>query len=170
MKILIDRDRIEERVRELGKEITVDYKDKYPVFVGILKGAFIFLADLVRNVNLEAEFDFVVVSLYKGKKSPGMIILEREVLTDLSSRDVIIVDEILDTGKTLEFLINHIKEKGARSIKTCILLSKKKKRKVSIKTDYVGFEIEDKFVVGYGLDYNQRYRNLPFVGLLDGKD
>jgi len=170
MKILIDRDRIEERVRELGKEITADYKDKYPVFVGILKGAFIFLADLVRNVNLDAEFDFVVVSLYKGKKSPGMIILEREVLTDLSSRDVIIVDEILDTGKTLEFLINHIKEKGARSIKTCILLSKKKKRKVSIKTDYVGFEIEDKFVVGYGLDYNQRYRNLPFVGLMDGKD
>ena len=167
MKILIDQESIRHRIKELGKRITLDYKDKKPVFVGILKGAFIFLADLVREIELDVEFDFVVVSLYRGEKNPDVIFLEREVLTDLKGRDVILVDEILDTGRTFSFLMEHIKNKGAKSVKTCVFLKKNKKRKVDIHPDYWGFEIPDVFVVGYGLDYKERYRNLPYVGVID---
>ena len=167
MKILIDQESIKQKIKELGKKITEDYKGKKPVFVGVLKGAFIFLADLVREVKIDVEFDFVVVSLYRGEKNPDVIILEREVLTELEGRDVILVDEILDTGRTFSFLIDHIKAKGAKSVKTCVFLKKKKKRRVEIEPDYCGFEIPDVFVVGYGLDYKERYRNLPYVGIVD---
>lgn len=164
--VLLNQDEISKKVKELGKRISKDYKDKRPVFIGVLKGAFMFLADLVRDVNIDIDFDFVVVSLYKGEKRQDMLILEREVLTDLRDRDVLIVDEILDSGKTLSFLTEHIKGKGARSVKTCVLL-KKKKDNVFIKPDYFGFEIPDKFVIGYGLDFKEKYRNLPFVATLD---
>ncbi len=164
--ILINEDDIKKKVKELGNKITIDYKDKKPVFVGVLKGAFMFLADLVRNVKIDIDFDFVVVSLYKGEKKQDMLILEREVLTELKNRDVLIVDEILDSGKTLSFLIEHLKKKGARSVKTCVLL-RKKKENVLIEPDYCGFEIPDKFVIGYGLDHKEKYRNLPFVATFD---
>uniref|UniRef100_A0A7C4U795 Hypoxanthine phosphoribosyltransferase n=1 Tax=candidate division WOR-3 bacterium TaxID=2052148 RepID=A0A7C4U795_UNCW3 len=165
IEILLDENKIKEKVKELGEKITEEYKDKRPVFIGVLKGAFMFLADLVRNVKIEIDFDFVVVSLYKGEKEKSILVLEREVLTDLKDRDVLIVDEILDSGKTLSFLIEHIKGKGARSVKTCVLLRKKKD--ALIEPDFYGFEIPDKFVIGYGLDYKEKYRNLPFVAVLN---
>lgn len=163
--ILINEDDIKKKVKELGEKIAIDYQDKKPVFVGVLKGAFMFLADLVRNIKIDIDFDFVVVSLYKGEKKHDILILEREVLTELKDRDVLIVDEILDSGKTLSFLIEHIKGKGARSVKTCVLL-RKKKDNVLIEPDYCGFEIPDKFVIGYGLDFREKYRNLPFIAIL----
>jgi hypoxanthine phosphoribosyltransferase len=163
IEILLDENKIKEKVKELGEKITEEYKDKKPVFIGVLKGAFMFLADLVRNVKIDIDFD--VVSLYKGEKEKCLLVLEREVLTDLKDRDVLIVDEILDSGKTLSFLIEHIKGKGARSVKTCVLLRKKKD--ALIEPDFYGFEIPDKFVIGYGLDYKEKYRNLPFVAVLN---
>lgn len=163
--ILINQEDINKKVKELGKRITEDYKGKKPVFVGVLKGAFMFLADLVRNIKIDIDFDFVVVSLYRGEKKQDMLILEREVLTELKDRDVLIVDEVLDSGKTLSFLIEYIKGKGAKSVKTCVLL-KKIKENVIIEPDYCGFEIPDKFVIGYGLDFKEKYRNLPFIATL----
>lgn len=167
MKKLVTEEQIKHRVKELSSQITNDYRGTVPVFLGILKGVLCFLPDLLRNINLTLELDFVVISFYHGKKKPGMLILEKEIGIDIKDRQVIIVDDILDTGNTLDLLIDHVKQKGAKNISVCVLLEKEKEREVNIKPDYVGFKIPDKFVVGYGLDYQERFRNLPYIGILD---
>lgn len=167
MKKLITEKQIKKRVRELGSRITNDYRGSVPVFIGILKGVLCFLPDLLRETNLSVELDFVVISFYHGNKKPGMLILEREIGMDIEGRHVILVDDILDTGKTLDFLVDHIKKKGAKDISICVLLEKEKEREVNIRPDYIGFSIPDKFVIGYGLDYQERFRNLPFIGVME---
>lgn len=167
MKTLINEDQIKKRIKELSAEITNDYRGIVPVFIGVLKGVLFFLPDLLKNINLTVEIDFVVVSFYHGKRKPGMLILEREIEIDIKNRNVILVDDILDTGNTLELLIEHVKKKGAKDISICVFLEKEKKREININPDYVGFKIPDKFVVGYGLDYEERFRNLPSIGILE---
>jgi hypoxanthine phosphoribosyltransferase len=167
MKTLINEDQIKKRIKELSAEITNDYRGIVPVFIGVLKGVLFFLPDLLKNINLTVEIDFVVVSFYHGKRKPGMLILEREIEMDIKNRNVILVDDILDTGNTLELLIEHVKKKGAKDISICVFLEKEKKREININPDYVGFKIPDKFVVGYGLDYEERFRNLPSIGILE---
>jgi hypoxanthine phosphoribosyltransferase len=167
MKTLINEDQIKKRIKELSAEITNDYRGIVPVFIGVLKGVLFFLPDLLKNINLTVEIDFVVVSFYHGKRKPGMLILEREIEMDIKNRHVILVDDILDTGNTLELLIEHVQKKGAKDISICVFLEKEKKREININPDYVGFKIPDKFVVGYGLDYEERFRNLPSIGILE---
>lgn len=167
MKKLITEEQIKKRLKELGAEITTDYRGTVPVFIGVLKGVLFFLPDLLRNINLTMELDFVVISFYHGKRKPGMLILEREIETDIKDRHVILVDDILDTGNTLDLLIDNVKRKGAKDISICVLLQKEKKREVNIIPAYVGFKIPDKFVIGYGLDFEERFRNLPFIGVLE---
>lgn len=167
MEKLICEERIHERVEELAARISRDYSGTVPVFIGVLKGVLAFLPDLLRRVKLSVEVDFVVVSFYRGKKKPGMLILEREIEIDIENRSVIIVDDILDTGNTLNLLTDHIKSKGAKDISICVLLEKEKEHEVDIKPDYTGFKIPDRFVVGYGLDYEERFRNLPYIGILE---
>jgi hypoxanthine phosphoribosyltransferase len=167
MKTILNENQIKKRIKELSAEITNDYRGTVPVFIGVLKGVLFFLPDLLKNINLTVEVDFVVVSFYHGKRKPGMLILEREIEIDIKNRNVILVDDILDTGNTLELLIEHVKKKGAKDISICVFLEKEKKREININPDYVGFRIPDKFVVGYGLDYEERFRNLPFIGILE---
>lgn len=167
MRTIINEDQIKKRIKELSAEITIDYRGTVPVFIGVLKGVLFFLPDLLKNVNLTVEVDFVVVSFYHGKRKPGMLILEREIEMDIKNRHVILVDDILDTGNTLELLTEHVKKKGAKDISICVFLEKEKKREININPDYVGFKIPDKFVVGYGLDYEERFRNLPSIGILE---
>ncbi|MEA1913525.1 MAG: hypoxanthine phosphoribosyltransferase [candidate division WOR-3 bacterium] len=167
MEKLITEEEIKKRVKELGTEITNDYSGTVPVFIGVLKGVLCFLPDLLRNVSLTVEMDLVNVSFYHGKKKPGIPFLEREITMDIKNRHVILVDDILDTGNTLRFLTQRIKKKKPADLSICILLKKEKQREIEIHADYIGFSIPDKFVVGYGLDYQERFRNLPFLGIMD---
>lgn len=167
METLITKQEIEKRVKELGQQISRDYSGTVPVFIGVLKGVICFLPDLLRNVELSVEMDFVVISFYHGKKKPGMLLMERGIELDIKNRSVILVDDILDTGNTLSLLIDHVMNKGAKDVSVCVLLKKERKREVNIEPNYVGFSIPDKFVIGYGLDYQERFRNLPFIGVLE---
>jgi len=160
-KILIPERRIKREVKELGKQITKDYPNGI-VVIGILKGCILFLSDLVREIKTDCVIDFIQARSYTGTKS-GTIKLIRDVSYNVSSKDVLIVDTILDTGKTVNFIRNHLLLKGARSVKVCVLLDKEEARKVPVKADYVGFRIPNVFVVGYGLDFNEKYRNLPGI-------
>jgi len=160
----ITADEIQRKVAELGQKITKDYEGKQPVFVGILKGAFMFMADLIRHVDLPLEIDFLAVSSYgKSTESSGAVMILKDIGVDIEGRDVLIVEDILDTGLTLKHIVKHLMSKHPKSLKICVLLDKKERRKVQIDADYVGFEVPDKFLVGYGLDYAERYRNLPYI-------
>lgn len=168
---LLSEDVILRRVAELGAEITRDYsKDKEPLLlVGVLKGATLFLSDLVRAIDRVVEFDFVAVSSYgAATRSSGEVRVLKDLEAAVSGKHVLIVEDILDTGLTLRFsyLIETLRARHARSVKVCVLLDKPARRQVPIDVDYRGFEIEDKFVVGYGMDYAERYRNLPYIGVV----
>lgn len=162
--ILITEDQIKEQVKIKGKVITKDYKGKKLYVLSLLRGSFIFTADLVRNIDLDTTIGFMTTSSYgHSESSMGSCEVVYEVPDDLTGYDVLIVDDIIDTGITMEFVISYVKSKGAASIKTCTLLDKPSRRKVDIKPDYCCFEIEDVFVVGYGLNYGDFYRNVPYV-------
>ena len=167
LKILLSEEEIKARVQEMGEELYDRFSDKDPIFVGVLKGCFIFMADLVRAAQLKSELEFIGVSSYKNStKSSGVVQITRDLQRDISGRNIIIVEDILDSGNTLAFLKNYLMTKGAASITIATLLDKPARREKPIKADYVGFVVPDEFVVGYGLDYAQQYRNMPYIGVL----
>ncbi len=166
-KILLDEEHIKERVAQLALQISQDYQGESILMVGILKGAMVFLADLVRHIDVPTFFDFMAVSSYgAGTVSSGAVRILKDLDKSIHSRHVIIVEDIVDTGLTLQYLVENIKARGPASLKVCTLLDKPSRRKVEVPIDYNGFSIPDEFVVGYGLDYNERYRNLPYIAVL----
>ena len=165
-EILFTREEIYKRVSEIGAQITEDFRDKDPVFVGVLKGCFIFMADLMRCVNIKCSMDFMAVSSYKGTTSTGAVSINKDLSETIEGRHVILVEDILDSGVTLNYLKNYLLVRKPASITIATLMDKPSRRKADIYADYSCFEVPDAFVVGYGLDYNQRYRNLPYIGIL----
>jgi hypoxanthine phosphoribosyltransferase len=155
---------IQKRVKELADQISGDYTGRELIVIGILKGAFIFMADLVRAMSIPCRIDFVrVVSYGAGSESSGKAVMTKDIETSINGRDILIVEDIIDTGLTLKYLVEWLKERNPHSLKVCALLDKRKKRKVSFEADYVGFTIDDGFLVGYGLDFSERYRFLPEI-------
>ena len=165
-EILYTRADIYKRVSEIGAQITEDFRDKDPVFVGVLKGCLIFMADLMRCVNIKCSMDFMAVSSYKGTTSTGAVSINKDLSETIEGRHVILVEDILDSGVTLNYLKNYLLVRKPASITIATLMDKPSRRKADIYADYSCFEVPDAFVVGYGLDYNQRYRNLPYIGIL----
>ena len=167
LKVLLSEEEIKARVKEMGDQLYEAFKDKNPMFVGVLNGCFIFMADLVRAAQLKSELEFIGVSSYKNAtKSSGVVQITRDLQRDISGRDIIVVEDILDSGNTLAFLKNYLMTKGAASITIATLLDKPARREKPITADYAGFVVPDEFVVGYGLDYCQQYRNMPYIGVL----
>jgi len=167
MQVLLTKETINERVVELGREITEKFEGTEPLFIGVLKGSFVFMADLMRNVNLKCSVDFMAVSSYGGgTTTSGAVKINKDLNEDITGRHVIIVEDILDSGVTLTYLCGYLQNRKPASITLVTLLDKPARRKAPIKADFVGFEVPDEFVVGYGLDYAEKYRNLPFVGIL----
>lgn len=167
--VLITEEEIKNRVRELGEQITKDYKYKENLLViGILKGSFVFLADLIREIKLPIELDFLIVSSYQDSSvSSGEVKIVKDISVSVGKKHIIFVEDIVDTGFTMSKIKEIFKERGANTVKLCTLLSKPDRRKVPTKIDYEGFKIPDEFVIGYGLDFAEKYRNLPFVGVLN---
>jgi hypoxanthine phosphoribosyltransferase len=167
-EILISKAKIDDRVQRLADEISRDYEGKELVLIGILKGAFVFMADLIRCLRIPCEVDFVRLASYgTGTVSSGNIMITKDIETPIRGRDVLIVEDIVDTGLTLYFLVDKLKEREPESLKVCVLLDKKERRKVPFEAEYVGFDIPDRFVVGYGLDFNEMYRFLPDVCVIE---
>lgn len=167
-QILLSEEQIQSRIRELGEILTEEYQYKDPVIVGVLKGVVVFYADMVRHIRVPCQMDFMWLSSYSGTSSTGSIRVRQDLTTDIKGRHVLILEDIYDTGNSLEFTVQHLLEREPASIKICTLLDKPDNRRpgITLKADYVGFTIPNAFVVGYGLDYNERYRNLPYVGVL----
>lgn len=166
-RILIPRDEIQKRVKELAKEISADYKGKHLLVLCILKGASVFFADLMREMDVEVTFEFIGLSSYRNEaRSGGKVTLVKDMTSSVEGKDILVVEDIIDTGLTLTYLKELLMERGAKSVKICTFLDKVVKRKVPLKGDYVGFEVPDEFVVGYGLDYAEKYRNLSDVCIL----
>ena len=168
LKVLLSEEQIKNRIRELGEELTREYADKNPVVIGVLKGVVVFYADMIREIKIPCQMDFMCVSSYHGTESTGRTMVSKDVASDVFGRHVLILEDIFDTGNSLEFITNHLMNKKPASLKICTLLDKPERRKpgVQVKCDWVGFTIPNEFVVGYGLDYNEHYRNLPYVGIL----
>lgn len=169
IEVLISANDIQGRVVDLGRQITQDYAGKPLLLLGILKGSAIFLADLIRHIDLNVDYDFVAISSYASdKQSSGVIRVLKDVSCSVDGRDILIVEDIVDTGWTLRmsYLVENLMARGASSVKICALLDKPSRRKVDVDVDYCGFSIEDYFVVGYGLDFDGQYRNLPYVGIV----
>lgn len=165
-RILIDERKIALRIRELAQTINQDFAGRDTVVVAVLTGTVLFLADLLRHLHLPLRLDFVGVSSYGNSTTPGELSFTKGTRIDVRGRDVLVVDDILDTGKTLSHVAAHLRQFRPRRLRTCVLLDKNARRKVRIRADYVGFPIPDEFVVGYGLDFAERYRNLPFIAVL----
>lgn len=156
-----------ERIEILGRQISEDYKGKKLIVVGVMKGANVFVADLIRNLELDVVLDFIVVSSYGAStESTGVIRLLKDLDENISGEHVLIVEDIIDSGLTLEYLVSNFETRHPESIKICTLLNKVERRKVDIPVDYIGFQVPDEFIVGYGIDYAEKYRNLPYVGIL----
>lgn len=163
-EVLYPKDVIEKRVRELAGTISRDYEGKELIVIGILKGAFIFMADLIRCLSVPCRVDFVRLASYgEGTSSSGKVVMTKDIETSIKDRDILIVEDVVDTGLTLSFLVNWLKERNPRSIKVCAFLDKRKRRRAPFEADYVGFTIDDGFVVGYGLDFNEKARFLPDI-------
>ncbi|MEE9238902.1 MAG: hypoxanthine phosphoribosyltransferase [Thermodesulfobacteriota bacterium] len=165
-KILINESELKDMVAELGKQISDDYKGLSPVFITVLRGSIIFLCDLIREVKIPISLDFLSVSSYSGQSHTGVVRIIKDLDENIENKHVILIEDIIDTGLTLNYIIGMLRERKPASIKVCALLDKKVRRIIDIPIDYKGFEIPDEFVVGYGMDYNQQYRNLPFIGIL----
>ncbi len=166
-EVLITSDEIHQRVKDLAAEISRDYRDKNPVLVGVLNGAFVFLADLMRHLDLTCTIDFVSWSSYgKDTSSSGVFRIMKDLETNVESKHVLIVEDIIDTGLTLHYLLDNIRARKPASVKVVALLDKPSRRRIEAKADYLGFQIPDAFVVGYGLDFAQRYRSLPYIAIL----
>jgi hypoxanthine phosphoribosyltransferase len=170
-EILVQPDELQHRVRELGREISRDYAGRDLLLIGVLKGAVFFLADLMRHIDIPCEVDFMAVSSYgSSTDSSGVVRILKDLDAPLEGRDVLIVEDIVDSGLTLQYLMRTLQTRGPASLEVCALLTKPERRKVETPARYVGFEIPDKFAIGYGLDYAERYRNLPYVATLSLDD
>lgn len=164
---LISEEEIQQKINELGAILTEEYKDKFPLAIGILKGAMPFMSDLMKRVDAYVELDFMDVSSYgNATVSSGEVKIVKDLNTSVEGRDILIIEDIIDSGRTLSYLVDLMKYRKANSIKIVTLLDKPTGRKVNLKADYIGFEVPDAFVVGYGLDYMEKYRNLPYIGVL----
>ena len=170
MKLLISESDIKKRVKTLADKINEDYKDKKPIFVGILNGCYVFMADLLREITLDIEVDFVKIRSYEGDSSTGTIKLRKDISADINGRDIIIVEDIIDSGFTINFLVNRLRNSGPKSVSVATILFKKEVAKLDFEVDYVGFEIPPEFVVGYGLDYDEKYRQLKNVMVMEPED
>ena len=167
LKILYTEEQIAQRIREMGAQMYEDLKGKNPLFVSVLRGAFIFMADITRACQVKCDVEFIAVSSYgNSTASSGAVQITPDIQQDISGRGLVVVEDILDSGNTLNFLKQYFLTKGAASVSICTLLDKPSRREKAIHADYVGFEVPDEFVVGYGLDYAQKYRNLPYIGVL----
>ncbi len=167
-EILLTQEDIAAKVRELGAIISREYAGKNPIFVGVLKGVVIFYADMIRAIDIPCEMDFMCISSYKGTKPGGKPTISKDLSCDITGRHVVILEDILDTGNSLQFVRDYMLARNPESIRICTLLDKPARRKpgITVTADWTGFTIPDKFVVGYGLDFNEGYRNLPYVGVL----
>jgi len=166
-RIFFSQEEIEETVKRLGSEITRDYDGKFPVFVGVLKGSFVFMADLMKNVDTYCEVDFMSVSSYgDGTTTTGAVKITKDLNRDIEGRHLVIIEDILDSGVTLNYLKKYLSMRNPASIRICTLLDKPSRRQVDVNADYYGFICPDAFIVGYGLDYAEKYRNLPYIGVL----
>ena len=165
-KVLISEEEIRERCRELGAQISADYEGKDPIIVGLLKGSVPFMAELIKNITVECEIDFMAVSSYSGVESLGDVKIVKDLDRSIRGLDVLVVEDIVDTGKTLQKVKELLYSKGANDVKIVSLLDKPDRRIVDIEAEYVGFTIPNEFVIGFGLDFDQKYRNLPYVGVL----
>ena len=166
-QILYTEEELRRRVKELGCQITADYAGREPLLISVLRGAYIFMADLTRSINLDVTVDFLSVSSYgAGTVSSGQVEIKKDLSSSIEGKDLIIVEDILDSGNTLYYLLDVLRARKPASIRVCTLMDKPERRTKPIKADYVGFTIPDAFIVGYGLDYAEKYRNLPYVGVL----
>ena len=168
LKILISRDEIANAVDRLASEIKRDYQGKQPLLIGVLKGAFVFMADLMRQLDLPLELEFVRLSSYgAAKESSGRVRVVQELKTPIKGRDVLVIEDIVDTGITISFLLNYLRKKKPASLKLCVLTDKPSRRRVPVSIDYLGFTVPDKFVVGYGLDFDEKFRYLPEICVIE---
>ena len=167
-RVLLTQEQIQSKVKELAKILSKEYAGKDPVFIGVLKGVVIFFADMVRNIDIPCQIDFMSISSYSGTTTTGRTEIRKDVSVDLRDRHVVILEDIFDTGTSLEFTVKHLLNKQPASLKVCTFLDKPERRKpgITVKPEYVGYTIPNEFVVGYGLDYNEHYRNLPYIGVL----
>ena len=165
-EILVPEDAIRAKVAELGQRISQDYQGEDLLLIGLLRGAIVFLSDLMRAIDIPVQLDFIGISSYGANTQSGAVRLVMDLETDITGRHVLVVEDIVDTGKTLSYLVENLRARQPASLRVCALLDKPERRQVPIEVDYVGFEIPDKFVVGYGLDFSEGYRNLPFIGVL----
>ena len=167
-EILISEEQIKARIGELGEILTEEYAGKDPVIVGVLKGVVVFYADMIRQIKTPCQMDFMWISSYEGTDSTGNMVIKRDISADIKGRHVLILEDIFDTGNSLDFTYKHLLSREPASLKICTLLDKPSRRRpgITLQADYVGFEVPNVFVVGYGLDYNEHYRNLPYVGIL----
>ncbi len=166
-RVLVSQEQIEQAVQRIAKQIEKDFEDKEVLFVGLLKGSVAFMADILKAYTKKCTIDFMAVSSYGGAtESSGRVNIVKDLSVDIHSKNIVIIEDIIDSGNTLSFIKDYFAAKGAQCVKICTLLNKPSRRKVDIAVDYIGFDIPDEFVIGYGLDYNEYYRNLPYVGVL----
>ncbi len=166
-RVLLSQEEIAEKVKKLANQIKGEYSGKNPLILCILKGSLVFTADIIRELDFPCTIDFMQVSSYgNGAETTGKLVVKKDMDADINGRDVIVVEDILDTGVTLSNLIPELRKRGASSVALCVLLNKPARRKAEVCADYIGFDIENEFVVGYGLDYDEKYRNLPYIGIL----
>lgn len=169
MNVLIEENEIKKKVAEIGSQINSDYRDRNPVFIGVLKGAFMFLADLLRETDIPLEVDFLSIRSYNGTESSGVVRITHDLSLNIENRDVILVEDIIDTGRTVKYILDNLRTRKPRTLSVCSLLNKEERRVIDVPLKYVGFTIPGLFVVGYGLDFDNRYRNLKYIGVLDDK-
>lgn len=167
-EVLLTEAQIQERIQQLGEILSEEYRDKDPVVIGVLKGVVVFYADMIRRITVPCQMDFMWISSYEGTESSGSVVIKQDVAADIKGRHVLILEDIFDTGNSLSFVYDYLMAKEPASLKICTLLDKPSRRKpgVTLQADYVGFTIPNAFVVGYGLDYNEHYRNIPYIGIL----
>lgn len=165
-RVLISEESIRNRIRELGQQISRDYAGRRLMLVGILKGSVLFMSDLMRQLTVDCSVDFICLSSYSGKESTGVVRLLLDLRDSAEGRDILLIEDIIDTGLTLSYLVQNLKTRNPKSLEICSFLDKPECRKVQVRAKYVGFQIPNEFVIGYGLDFNERYRNLPYVGVL----
>lgn len=166
-QILFTEDQIKNRIIEIAETINEDYKQKYPIFVGVLKGVFIFMADLLRKISIECDVDFLAISNYSNDaRARGVVRLVKDLDIPIEGRHVLFIEDVIDTGLTLNYILRNLQERSPESLEVCTLFDKPTRRLIELPIKYKGFDLPDKFIVGYGLDYNERYRNIPYVGIL----
>jgi hypoxanthine phosphoribosyltransferase len=167
-EVLIDEERLQERIRELGRELSEDYAGRELLLVGVLKGAVFFMADLMRSLTVPCEIDFMAISSYGASTdSSGVVRILKDLDINIEGREVLVVEDIIDSGLTLSYLMRNLEARQPASLEVCALMTKPERREIDVPVRYIGFEIPNRFVIGYGLDFAERYRNLPYVGVLD---